>query len=80
MRQLAEMEPSLRAEDILKMATVNAAASLGESGRLGRLRAGFLADLVTVPFVGSVAGIADEIISFPGQVPWLMVDGEVVRG
>jgi len=63
----------------LRMATVNAAAALGQSETLGSLRAGHFADLLAVPFGGSIAGIADEIISFSGQVPWLMVDGKIIR-
>jgi len=79
MRQLADMEASLSADEILRMATVNAAAALGQSETLGRLRTGHLADLLAVPFASSITGIADEIISFPGRRPWLMVDGEIIR-
>ena len=75
MRQLCATEPSLRADEILAMATVNAAAALGQSRALGRVRVGYFADLIAVPFSGRMEAAAEEIISFSGMAPWRMVDG-----
>ncbi|MEO5720936.1 MAG: amidohydrolase family protein [Chthoniobacterales bacterium] len=77
MRHLWKTEPSLRAEEILAMVTVNAAAALGQPNTLGRLRAGCVADLIAVPFTGARAEVAEEVISFSGRASWLMVDGEL---
>ena len=75
MRQLCATEPWLRADEILAMATVNAAAALGQARALGRLRVGCFADLLAVPFSGGMEEAAEEIISFSGKAPWRMVDG-----
>ena len=75
MRQLCATEPSLRADEILAMATANAAAALGQARALGRLRDGCFADLLAVPFAGGMEEATDEIISFSGMAPWRMVDG-----
>ena len=80
MRQLLKTEPSLRAREILQMVTVNPAAALGQGQVLGRIRPGYMADLVAVPLVGPMQSAEDETISFSGKVPWLMVNGDVVRG
>ena len=75
MRQLSETEPSLRADEILAMATVNAAAALGEGATLGRIRVGCVADSIAVSFSGGIEETAEEIISFSGTTPWRMVEG-----
>jgi cytosine/adenosine deaminase-related metal-dependent hydrolase len=77
MRQVRETAPMLGARKILEMATVNAAAALGEAERLGRLRSGCVADLIAVPFSGDLTRVEDEIVAFAGPVPWAMVDGRV---
>ena len=76
MRQLALAEPSLSAREILEMVTVNAAAALGQEQTLGRLRGGYLADAIALPFTGALPHIFEEIVSFDGAVPWLLVDGQ----
>lgn len=75
MQTLRETMPSLRAREILEMATVNPAAALGEGQRLGRVRTGFIADLISVPFGGPVDWIWEEVVSFQTLVPWMMLDG-----
>ena len=61
------------------MATVNSALALGQGDALGRIKVGWLADLIAIPFSGRIEDIMEEIVSFDGQVPWLMVNGAVLR-
>ena len=76
MRQLWKTEPALRAHELLEMVTVNAGAAFGQVGTLGQIRFGALADLIALPFGGAMEEVSDAIVSFAGQRPWLMVDGE----
>ncbi len=77
MRQLQETAPGLRANEILAMVTVNAAAALGEAETLGRLGLGCVADLVGVPFSGAIEEVEEEVLFTPGACSWRMVDGRV---
>ena len=76
MRQLAGAEPSISAREILEMATVKGAAALGQEQALGRLRRGYFADAIALPFTGGLRDIFEEIVSFDGIVPWILVDGQ----
>jgi aminodeoxyfutalosine deaminase len=76
MRLFHETYAGVPAEDILKMVTVNPAKALGRSAELGKLAPGFLADLIALPIDGSI-DIYEEIIAFDGEVPWMMIGGEV---
>jgi cytosine/adenosine deaminase-related metal-dependent hydrolase len=67
--------PDVSPEEILKMVTINAARALRQENSLGRLRSGFLADLIAIP-VGSSTSAFDEIIAFDGSVDWMMIGGE----
>ncbi|MEP6820957.1 MAG: amidohydrolase family protein [Chthoniobacterales bacterium] len=78
MRQFWKTEPSLGADEILKMATANAADALGQGESLGRLRVGCLADLLAVPFCGPLNQVAAEILAFEERSPWILVDGKAV--
>ena len=75
MQSLREAHPWLAPEQILEMATVNGAAALGQKETLGRLRAGFQADLIAVPIGNSPRELVDEIIAWSGPVPWMLVGG-----
>lgn len=78
MRQFWKTEPALRADEILEMTTVNAAAALGQGNSLGRLRVGAFADLLAVPFRGGLNQVAAEILAFEERSPWMLVEGEAV--
>lgn len=78
MRQFWKTQPSLRPEEILKMVTVNAASALGQGSSLGRLRPGYLADLLAVPFKGALDQVATEILAFESTSPWLLMDGKPI--
>ena len=75
MRQFARIEPTLSPRELLETVTVNAAAALGQRDAIGKVRAGFAADLVAVPWHGSASGLLDDVVSYGEKVPWLMIDG-----
>jgi cytosine/adenosine deaminase-related metal-dependent hydrolase len=77
MRELSRAQPSLSARDILEMATINAAAALGQQHVLGRIRRGYLADMIALPFLAQNCDCYGAILRFEGAVPWLMIDGNV---
>ena len=79
MRQLADTQPSLRAVEILALATVNGAAALGQQNELGCLRTGYLADIIALPCSSEASYTFDEILEFTGRVGWVMVNGQVLR-
>src|SRR5213596_3472741 len=49
MRAFQKEFPIVSAEEILKMVTVNPARGLRQENRLGKIRSGFVADLIAVP-------------------------------
>jgi aminodeoxyfutalosine deaminase len=76
MRELLRKEPWISPRGILEMATVNAARALGQAHSLGKIRAGFSADLIAIPVVPSGTDLFDAIVAFDGKIPWMMVKGE----
>jgi cytosine/adenosine deaminase-related metal-dependent hydrolase len=78
--------PNVSPEEVLKMVTVNGARALGQETVLGKIRSGFLADLVAVPCArhgesvlgrtGSTSAL-EEIVAFDRPVSWSMVGGQV---
>lgn len=79
MRQMSRREPHLSAQALLEMVTVNAAAALGQAGALGRVHAGFLADLISVPWHGLEGDTLDQVLAYDEKVRWMMLGGRVVR-
>jgi len=67
--------PSVSAEEIFQMVTVNPARALRYENALGQIRSGFGADLIAVPCSGST-NVFEQIIAFGGRVPWVMVSGK----
>lgn len=76
MREFRKAYPLVPANHVLQAVTVNPAAALGSSHRLGRVRAGHLADMIALP-MSDLADVYEDILSFAGAVPWTMTDGEV---
>ncbi len=68
--------PNVSSEEVLKMVTVNGARALRQETVLGKIRSGFLADLVAVPCAGSTSAL-EEIVAFDRPVSWSMVGGQV---
>ncbi len=75
MRAFHQHEPSVSPREIFAMATTSAARALGKPHVLGGIRAGYLADLIAIPFE-SGGDVFEKIIAFDGPVPWLMIDGD----
>jgi len=68
--------PNVSPEEVLKMVTVNGARALRQETVLGKIRSGFLADLVAVPCAGSTSAF-EEIVAFDRPVSWSMIGGQV---
>jgi cytosine/adenosine deaminase-related metal-dependent hydrolase len=77
LRQFRKNE-ALSARDLLDMVTVNPAAALGQGDALGRVRAGFVADLIAVPASGGAENLYDDIVEFRGRIPWSMIGGSTM--
>jgi cytosine/adenosine deaminase-related metal-dependent hydrolase len=75
MRGFQKNSPSICAEEILRLITVNPAYALRQENALGRIRSGFEADFLAVPCSGS-PDVFEQIIAFEGAVSWVMVNGE----
>jgi cytosine/adenosine deaminase-related metal-dependent hydrolase len=78
MRELLRKEPWLSTREVLEMATINGARAIGRGGSLGKIRPGFTADLIAIPYAQSGEPVFDSLVAFEGIVPWIMVDGEVL--
>jgi cytosine/adenosine deaminase-related metal-dependent hydrolase len=86
MRAFQKEFPNVSSEEVLKMVTVNGARALGQETVLGKIRSGFLADLVAAPCArhgesvlgrtGSTSAF-EEVVAFDRVVSWLMIDGQV---
>ncbi len=77
MQQLARMWPSLRASELLGMATTRAAVALGHGHSLGRIRPGYFADLIAIPFDGSESDVFESAVNFSEKVEWRLLDGSL---
>ena len=78
MRELLRNHPSVSPQETLEMVTTNGAAALGQREYLGRLASGNCADLIALP-VSAVGDIYENIVTFSGNVPWIMVNGEIAE-
>jgi aminodeoxyfutalosine deaminase len=76
MRAFKKEFPAVRPEEILEMVTVNPARALRKQDALGRIRRGFIADLIAVP-VGRPTSLFEALLEFDEAVGWSMVGGQV---
>ena len=76
LRAFQKKFPNVSPEEVLKMVTVNGARALRQETVLGKIRSGFLADLVAAPCAGSTSAL-EEIVAFDRPVSWSMVSGQV---
>jgi len=76
MRAFQKNFPSVSAEEILQIATINPTRALRQENALGQIRPGFAGDLVAVPCAGS-RDVFEQIIAFDGPVNFVMVNGEM---
>jgi cytosine/adenosine deaminase-related metal-dependent hydrolase len=79
MRTVSQTQPWLAPIEILEMATVNGARALGQSNRLGKIRAGCYADLIAIPSDGDDADLFEKIIAWAEPVTWMLIDGVAAR-
>ena len=86
MRAFQRQFPSVLAQEIVKMVTTGPARALRQENLLGKIRSGFVADLIAIPIARhseSVLGRTrstlafEEIIGFDRPVGWSMIDGQV---
>ena len=77
MRELARVFPDWLPARIVALTTVNAAAALNQSARLGRLAVGAAADLVGVPVNGHGDPYA-AVVFAEKAVTFMMINGKVV--
>jgi cytosine/adenosine deaminase-related metal-dependent hydrolase len=71
--------PALRAEDVLRAATVDAARALGLSGEVGALVPGAYADLVELDVSASRERVLDVVTSEAPAVRRAWVGGRLAR-
>src|SRR5882724_335401 len=74
MRAFQKEFPSVSAEEIFQMVTVNPARALRQEKELGKICRGAHADLLAVCSTGG--DLFEEIIAFRGE-PWIMIAGQV---
>ncbi len=78
MRTARETWPGLDEVELIRMVTVNPAAALRRAGRLGEIVMGAHADLIGLPFAGSVRDAAAAIVAHKTPVTGSWVGGRVV--
>lgn len=76
MREFSAAHPDVHASSIIEMATVNGARALGQAGQIGELSPEALADLIALPFAGSLEECAAAVVQHRGPVAASMIDGE----
>ncbi len=77
MREFRRIQPGTSPRELLRMVTVNAAVALSQQDRLGRIRRGYLADLIAVPVRRPATEIYDEVTAYDEVVPWMLLDGNL---
>ena len=74
MRQFRDIHPEEKLDLIVQMATMNGARALGWAGKVGEISTGAFADMVAIPFAGSVAGAFGAVVEHTGPLA-VMLDG-----
>jgi imidazolonepropionase-like amidohydrolase len=77
MRTAKKNYPKLAARELLEMVTVRPAHALKMERVLGRIASGYLADLIAIPFTGSVDEVYEAIIQNRGSIEWMMINGKI---
>jgi cytosine/adenosine deaminase-related metal-dependent hydrolase len=57
------------------MVTSNSARALNQKDVLGKIRAGFQADLIALPIKNGSKDIFEKVIAWSEPVPWMLVAG-----
>jgi len=80
MQELARIFPRMSAEDILSLATTNAARALNQPVKLGNIAAGAWADLIAVPLEGTPVDPYEAVVFAERPVSFSMIGGKMVIG
>jgi imidazolonepropionase-like amidohydrolase len=75
LRALASDDPGLSPRQILAEVTMNPARALGLKSVVGELNSGALADLLVIPYGGSVSTVEEALIHHRGSVSATMIGG-----
>jgi aminodeoxyfutalosine deaminase len=78
MRAFQRSEPEISPDKILEMVTLNPAMALRQGTVLGRIRPGFQADLISIPWSAG-GNVFDEIVAFEKPVDWILFNGKQER-
>jgi imidazolonepropionase-like amidohydrolase len=78
MRMVKKTHPSLTSLDVLEMATTRPARALKRESDLGKIKPGYLADSIAIPFKGAESDVFDSVIQNRGAIKWMMVNGKVL--
>lgn len=76
MREFSAAHPRVAPKTIVNLATVNGARALGLAGEAGQLTPGAFADLIAVPYAGTLADTYAPVVHHHGKVMASMIDGE----
>lgn len=79
MRAAKEKYPQISDQDLIEMCTVQAARSIHQDKKLGQIAQGACADLIALPDPGGYGDVYSRVCAFRGKVPFVMVNGKVVR-
>ena len=79
LRELLREDPWLSPKEAVATVTVNAANAIGQRRSLGRIRVGYLADLIALPILPSETDVFESIVGFEQTVPWMMINGAVLE-
>jgi cytosine/adenosine deaminase-related metal-dependent hydrolase len=79
MRLFRRNFPQVSPQEILDMVTRRPAKAIGMSGELGEITKGAIADLIAVPYSGSIDRVFDGVIGNRSPVSWMMVAGRRQR-
>lgn len=78
MRAFQRSEPGISPDKLFEMITINAGLALHQENSLGRIRPGFQADLIAVPYSGN-GNLFEQIVAFDRSVDWMLLDGKQER-
>ena len=75
MQTFARAHPAVAPAEILPLVTVNPAKALGLEDRVGVLREGAWADLITIPYAGRLAESPEAVVHHRGPVRDVWIEG-----
>ena len=70
--------PGVTSETLVRTVTTHPARALRKSGELGALLPGAHADLIALPFAGTLPEVYEAIIAHRSPMEWMMLDGKIL--